>query len=336
MTRSDRAELLRRLGATASAALSGAPAGGGGGFSRHPNWNFAFLSHLTIDPTFVALQYGLEDACALVGCSFSWGGSARGDVDELAQAFDLAISARADGIGVSLVNPKALDGLVERASRAGIPVIAVNARAPGDRSLALVGMNPKEAGAALGARIVAMVGRGEVALFVGDREVVALRPLADAVVAHVERSGSPVSVRIVSTGPDVYSELQAVYDYASANKQLRGLFALDAGSTEGLAFALDKLGPGRGRLRAGGTGVLPATLKLIADGTLDFTIDEQPYLQGFEAALQLFLARISGGLVAPADVRTGPIFVTKENVGRYLNTRTRYEGSSSKQKYPIS
>jgi simple sugar transport system substrate-binding protein len=85
------------------------------------------------------------------------------------------------------------------------------------------------------------------------------------------------------------------------------MFAVDAGSTEA-----------------------------IAEGRLDFTIDQQPYLQGFVPIQQLFLSRYSGGLVSPAETNTGLKFVTKQNVAGYLNTRTRYEGSSAQEKYPVS
>src|SRR5436190_695218 len=73
--------------------------------------------------------------------------------------------------------------------------------------------------------------------------------------------------------------------------------------------------------------------KLIDKGFLDFTIDQQPYLQGFYPQTQLFLYKISGGLMAPSDTNTGLLFVTKDNVKPYLTTKTRYEGSSSSQQY---
>ena len=56
------------------------------------------------------------------------------------------------------------------------------------------------------------------------------------------------------------------------------------------------------------------TLQAISDRDLDFSIDQQPYLQGFLPVLQLFLDRYSGGLVAPADTNTGLNFVTRANV----------------------
>ena len=52
--------------------------------------------------------------------------------------------------------------------------------------------------------------------------------------------------------------------------------------------------------------------------------------------MQLFLQSLSGGLVAPSDTNTGLLFVTKANVKPYLTTKTRYDGSSSAQKYPVS
>ena len=51
--------------------------------------------------------------------------------------------------------------------------------------------------------------------------------------------------------------------------------------------------------------------------------------------MQLFFYRFTAGLVAPSETNTGLLFVTKANVKPYLTTKTRYEGSSSKQQYPV-
>ena len=84
-----------------------------------------------------------------------------------------------------------------------------------------------------------------------------------------------------------------------------------------------------------GRGLRPPadTLDLIKSGDLDFTIDQQPYLQGFQPVIQLFLYKISGGLMAPSNTNTGLLFVTKDNVDPYLTTKSRYEGSDKAQKY---
>jgi simple sugar transport system substrate-binding protein len=77
-----------------------------------------------------------------------------------------------------------------------------------------------------------------------------------------------------------------------------------------------------------GYDLLPDTLALIASGDLTFTTDQQPYLQGFIPTLQLYLYKLSGGAVVPADTNTSLAYVTKKNVGVYVNAKSRFEGST--------
>jgi simple sugar transport system substrate-binding protein len=80
---------------------------------------------------------------------------------------------------------------------------------------------------------------------------------------------------------------------------------------------------------AGGFDLIPETLAAIAAGDLDYTIDQQPYLQGFLPVLYLYLYKVTGGLISPPQTNTGLLFVTKDNVAQYQNTQTRYEGSAT-------
>ena len=129
------------------------------------------------------------------------------------------------------------------------------------------------------------------------------------------------------------ARIEATY---AAHKKLRGMFAVDGGSTQGVADVMRKHKLRSRGVRAGGYDLLPRTLRAIADGHLDFTIDQQPYLQGFQPILQLFMVKYSAGLVAPSDTNTGLLFVTRRNVRPYLTTTTRYEGSSAVAEYPVT
>lgn len=123
--------------------------------------------------------------------------------------------------------------------------------------------------------------------------------------------------------------------YYLGHKSLKGMFAVDAGDTQGVGQIIEKHGL-QGKVKGGGYDLLPGTLQLIKSGALQFTIDQQPYLQGFYPVVQLFLQKLSGGLMFPSDTNTGLLFVTKDNVDPYLTTKTRYHGSTSKHKYPVS
>src|SRR3978361_38636 len=52
-------------------------------FPSHPRWRFVFVNHVTTNPFFVPTQYGLQDACDLLGCDHQWTGSANSDVAEM-------------------------------------------------------------------------------------------------------------------------------------------------------------------------------------------------------------------------------------------------------------
>ena len=108
------------------------------------------------------------------------------------------------------------------------------------------------------------------------------------------------------------------------------MVAVDAGSTQGVAQIMQKYGLASKGVHAGGYDLLTGTIQGISQGSLDFTIDQQPYAQGFFPVVQLFLYKLSGGLSQPSDTNTGLVFVTKSNVGPY-NAKTRFEGSSSKE-----
>ena len=77
--------------------------------------------------------------------------------------------------------------------------------------------------------------------------------------------------------------------------------------------------------------------KLGLQGTLDVLQE----LTGAESirqlpTLQLFLYRYSSGLVAPANTNTGLNFVTRTNVHPFLTTKSRFEGSSEREVYPVT
>ena len=71
------------------------------------------------------------------------------------------------------------------------------------------------------------------------------------------------------------------------------------------------------------------TQQLLAAGDIQFTIDQQPYLQGFLPILQMYMYKVSQSLTGIADVNTGLKFLDKTTVGPYNSTKSRYEGTSS-------
>ncbi len=315
-----------------------------GPFPSHPKWRLVFVNHVTTNPFFVPTQYGLHDACELLGCTSQWTGSANADVAEMVNAMNAAIAAKADAIAVPIVDPKAFNEPTDRALAAGIPVFAYNADAPpgsGNKRLAYIGQDLYQSGYSMGERIVSMVDSGLVAIFIATPGQLNIQPRMDGAIAAIKKSGKQIDVQSIASGPTVNEELSRIRSFYLGHQDLKGMFAVDAGSTQGVGEVMQQSNLPQKGVHAGGYDLLPKTLELINQGFLDFTIDQQAYLQGFYTVMEMFMFLVSGGLTGPADINTGLKFVTKASVGPYLTSKTRYEGSSSqaeivKRSGPIS
>jgi len=345
----DRAGLLKRIAlggaavslpalASAQEAFGATSGGGGGNYPKHPKWKFVFVNHVTTNPFFVPTQYGAADACALVNCSYQWTGATDGAVGTMINALNAAISAKADGLGVAVTDAKAFEAPIKRALAKGIPVVSYNAdgaRTGAKARMSYIGQALYDSGFAMGERIATLVPKGDVALFIAQPGALNIQPRIDGAIAAIHQSGKPINAKAIATDTDLTKELSIIDSYYLGHKNLAGMFAVDAGDTQGVGQIIQKHSL-KGKVIGGGYDLLPGTLNLINQGFLDFTIDQQPYLQGFQPVIQLFLYKLSGGLMFPSETNTGLLFVTKKNVKPYLTTKTRYEGSSTAQKYPVA
>jgi simple sugar transport system substrate-binding protein len=314
-------------GKTSSAAQDGGtPASGV--FGEGNKLKFTFVNHVTTNPFFVPTKYGADDACKLLGCSYQWTGSESSNVNEMVNAFNSAVSAKVDGIAVALVDLKAFNGPIQKALDAGIPVVGYNADAPDSGRLAYIGQDLFVSGQEMGKRIVDLVGSGDVALFIATPGSLNIQPRIDGAIDSIKKSGGSITSHTVATGAALPKELSTIDAYWLGHKDTKGMFAVDAGSTQGVAQVIKKYKLRDKDVKGGGYDLLEPTIDLLADGQIDFTIDQQPYLQGFYPVFQLFMYKASQTLTGVADINTGLKFLDKETVKPYVSTKSRYEGSS--------
>ena len=134
-----------------------------------------------------------------------------------------------------------------------------------------------------------------------------------------------------ATGPLLSQESTAVESYYLGHKDVKFMYAVDDGTGEAVATTISKHGLA-GKVHGSGWDIAVPELKAVQSGALAFSIDQQAYLQGFLPVMYLFLFTITGGLMRPSDTDTGLYFITKANVGPYLATPSRVEGSTTAQK----
>jgi simple sugar transport system substrate-binding protein len=335
--------LLAACGSSPSKA-SGATKGAVGNFPKTPAWQFWFVNHVTTNPFFVPTLFGLADAAALLGIPKPrWGGSATSNPTEMVTYLKTAIAAKANGIATTVINSKPSDTTfatpVAQAMNAGIPVVSYNADGPiikgkaypGTNRLAYVGQALYLSGQQLGQEIMKLATKkGLVVIFIATPGTANIQPRSDGAASVLVPAGFTVHQQ--ATGALTSQETSAEKAYLLGHKSsLVAACAVDAGSTELLGPALASTGL-VGKIPAGGFDLTPGTLTAINSGQLDFTINQDPYLQGFLPVLYLYMYNLTGGLVLPPDTDTGLTFVTKSTVGPYLKYKTTYEGSTGATK----
>lgn len=306
-----------------------------GNFPKTPAWQFWFVNHVTTNLFFVPTQNGMKDAAALLGLPApKWGGSTTSSATEMVSYLNTAIAAKANGIATTVITATSFTTPVKNAMDAGIPVISYNADGTvtngvpniGTNRLCYVGQALYNSGVAMGNRIKSLISSpGEVVIFIATPGSGNIQPRYDGAVSVLKPAG--FTVKQVATGALTSGEGAAEKAFLTGAKaKLKGAFAVDAGSTQFLGPSLASVGL---KIPAGGFDLTPGTLTAINAGQINFTIDQNPYLQGFLPVMYMYLFNLTGGLVAPPNTDTGLTFVTKSNVGPYLNTKTSYEGSAN-------
>ena len=297
-------------------------------FKTEGSPKFVLVNHVTTNPFFVPTRYGAEDACKLLGCSYQFTGSKNSNVNEMVNAFNTAVTSGADGIACCLVDKKAFNQPTDAALKAKIPVLAYNADEVSNARLAYIGQDLFASGVAMGKRIQGLVPTGDVALFIATPGQSNIQPRIDGALS-VLRKVSGIKTHVITTGAELPAELTVINSYAQSHPETKGYFAVDAGSTQGLAQTIQKQKLRDKGVKGGGYDLTPVTQNLLAADQIDFTIDQQPYLQGFFPIMELYLAKASGTLSGVADVNTGLKFLDKTTVVPYNSTKSRYEGTSS-------
>jgi simple sugar transport system substrate-binding protein len=331
-------------GSTASGTGSAAATAVVGNFPKTPFWQFWFVNHVTTNLFFVPTQFGMADAAALLGIAKpKWTGSTDSIAADMVTQINAAVAAKADGIATTVINSSPSDTTfqvpVSAAMNAGIPVVSYNAdgpllngvATPGTNRLCYVGQALYTSGQQMGNRIISLATTpGKVVIFIATPGTANIQPRYDGAASVLTPKG--YSVEMVATGATTAVEGPAEKAWLLGNgSKIVAACAVDGGSSEQLGPQLASVGLA-GKIPAGCFDMEPGTLTAINSGQVSFTINQDPYLQGFLPVLYLYLFNLTGGLVAPPDTDTGLTFVDKSNVGEFLSNSTTYEGSTGATK----
>jgi simple sugar transport system substrate-binding protein len=310
-----RKPLVAMLGLAAMAVSLGAPmvlAAGPETADRSglPKYKFAVITHSTAVRFFVPVRKGAEDAGQVLGAEVTYTGPPDFNIQKQIDFIKSAIAQNVDGIATTMPDPTAFNDVVKEAMDRGIPVIAVNADAPASGRLAYVGQNSYEAGVSMGEEIFKVLRGGHVLLCLRAAGMANMEARIKGVEETLDRRGQ-YSYRVVVTGTDKVQAVSLITSAFHEDPSIKGMFGIEeiAGSAIVQIIRRDHL---KGKVAAGSFDLVADILDAIENGELQFTVAQQPYLQGYLSVTNLYLFKRYN--LAPSDINTNTVSVTWENV----------------------
>ena len=289
-----------------------APAGGGGGDTSGSNLTFQMITHEQAGDTFWdKIRAGAQDAAKAHGITLQYSNNENGP--EQATLVQNAIDSKVSGIAVTLSNADAVIPVAKKAADAGIPVVVFN-QGIDDYTKAgskmYFGSDETLAGQTIGKKIAQEDPGGKTLCIIQAQGSVALEARCAGV-----KSGFANTENLQVNGADLPSVQQTLQSKLAEDKSITHIVTLGAP----IALAA---------LQAEGTS---STAKIITfdlnqdaaqaikDGKIEFSVDQQPYVQGYMAVTALWLSLTNGNDIGGGKpTLTGPSIVDSTNIDQIL------------------
>ncbi|MFG3119021.1 sugar ABC transporter substrate-binding protein [Streptomyces sp. NPDC048197] len=279
------------------------------------------VSHAGDGDTFWDIvQNGAQQAAAKDHVKFLYAHDKEGGQQaELIQSY---IDQKVDGLIVTLAKPQAVKAAVRKAEAAGIPVITINSGGEFSRAygaLTHIGQDESVAGRAVGEELNHR-GAKKVLCVLHEQGNVSLEDRCAGVRKgfhgtvenlNVDGTNAPAAQSSIEAKLQSDTSLDAIVTLGAPIAALSVKAKRDAGSRAQIA-TFDLNG---------------AVVKLLKAKDVTFAVDQQPYLQGYEAVDLLWLHKTNADVLGGGKpVLTGPALVTQKDVPQL----TEYTGRGTR------
>ncbi|MFV0246309.1 MAG: sugar ABC transporter substrate-binding protein [Qingshengfaniella sp.] len=303
---------MKKLLTTAATALA-LVAGAFTGTAQAEDEQLVWISHgPDSDSWFNVIKNAIKVTDQEMGTSTEYRNPPTGDLADMARIVQQAAAAGVDGIIVTIADYDVLEGPIKDAVASGIPVVTVNSGTIEESkrlgALLHVGQPEYEAGLGAGERAKAAGATSFLCVnhyITNPQSVERCRGFADAL-------GVDLGSQMIDSGIDPSEIANKVKAYLTANPDTGAILALGPNSAGPSVRAVKDMGLD-GAILFGTFDLSPEISAAIKDGTIDFAIDQQPFLQG-SVPIQVLTAYLRYGVAPANSVFTGPGFVTKDNI----------------------
>jgi len=307
--------LVLVLGTAALVACGGGGGDDGGGDSdsveqtQSKDLTIAMVTHGDGGSFWAVAKKGAEDGAKAEGVELKYSES-NNDPEKQAQLIEAAVTEKVDGLAVSAPNPDAIKGAVQKAVKAGIPVVTLNSGAEESADLGAfthVGQTETIAGRGAGEKLDA-AGAKKILCVIHEQGNVGLNQRCEGVKDGF--GGSVENLQVAGTN-DISTTLTEIQSKLESDKSIDGVLALNPDIA---IAARDAVQGASSNAKVATFDLSGDVVKSIQDGSILFAVDQQQYLQGYLPIVFLTLNNTNANTVGGGQpVLTGPGFVEKSN-----------------------
>ncbi|MEU0821957.1 substrate-binding domain-containing protein, partial [Streptomyces mirabilis] len=258
------------------------------GKASTPRMTVALVTHQAPGDTFWDIvRKGAEAAAAKDNVKLIY--SADPNAGNQANLVQNAIDQKVDGIAITLAKPDAMKDVVSKATSAKIPVVGLNSGVSDWQKLGLMeffGQDETVAGEALGKRLNSEGAKNAVCV-IQEQGNIGLTQRCDG----VKKTFSGKTETLYVNGTDMPSVKSTI------TAKLKQDSAIDYVVTLGAPYALtavQSVGDAGSKAKIATFDLNKDLTGAISKGTIQFAVDQQPYLQGYLAVDSLWLYKTNG------------------------------------------
>lgn len=233
-----------------------------------------------------------------------------GDLADMARIIEQAAASGPDGIITTLADPDVLSGPIRAAVDAGIDVIIMNSGTPAQArevgALMYVGQPEYDAGFAAGLRAA---GDG-VGSFLCVNHYISSPSSTERCQGFADGLGVELGNQMIDSGQDPSEIQNRVMAYLNANPDTDAVLTLGPTSADPTILALEQMGLA-GDIYFGTFDLGDDIVQAIQAGTIQWGIDQQPFLQAY-LPIVVMTNYHRYGVLPGNNINSGPGFVTAD------------------------
>jgi simple sugar transport system substrate-binding protein len=290
------------------------------GHASTPHYTIAMITHAGPGQTFWDTErYGGVAAATKDNLTLKY--SSNPDPTQQALLIQDSINSHVNGIAVTDPDPPALCPTIQKARAAGIPVTMFNAGSANWQqcgALAYFGQDETVAGIAAGKRLASEGKKNVICVLHAQGEV----QLEDRCAGVKQGLGSAGTMtKLYVNGEDPADELSTMTAALTKDTNVDAVITLDA---QVALTALQALQAAHSSAKLYTFDTNAELIAKIKSGAVQWAVDQQPYLQGYEAVDSLWLYLTNGNVLGGGQlVLTGPSFVDASNVAQIAQYAAR-------------